>query len=124
MKLALSDHDPDASFDQASATTIALSGSGAQVAGQGASVDGSVVTISAAGTYVLSGESSGVQVLVKDWQQYITDHFYSCTDEILEGLGKMYVADERFAANIDRHGEGTAQCMSGAIAAYIDAKLG
>ena len=65
-----------------------------------------------------------VQALVERWKACISKWCYECTDEILEGLGKMYVADERFAANIDRHGEGTAQCMSGAIAAYIDAKLG
>lgn len=59
-----------------------------------------------------------VQQLVKDWQQYITDHFYACTDEILAGLGQMYTADERFKANIDRCGEGTAACMSRAIAHY------
>lgn len=59
-----------------------------------------------------------VQSLVKNWQQYITDHMYTCTDEILAGLGQMYAADERFKANIDRCGEGTAACMSRAIAHY------
>ena len=65
-----------------------------------------------------------VQALVEAWKACITKWCYECTDEILDGLGKMYVCDERFMANIDKHGEGTAQCMSGAIAAYIDAKLG
>lgn len=60
-----------------------------------------------------------VQALVKEWQQYITDHFYACTDEILAGLGQMYVCDERFRANIDRSGEGTAACMSRAIEVYL-----
>lgn len=64
-----------------------------------------------------------VQALVEAWKAMITKWHYECTDEILEGLGKMYVCDERFTANIDRHGEGTAKCMSEAIAAYIDAKL-
>ena len=64
-----------------------------------------------------------VQALVEAWKACISKWCYDCTDEILEGLGKMYVCDERFAANIDKHGEGTAQCMSEAIAAYIDAKL-
>lgn len=59
-----------------------------------------------------------VQALVGDWQRCITDHFYTCTDEILAGLGQMYEADERFRKNIDRHGEGTAACMARAIAAY------
>ena len=70
----------------------------------------------------LAPEDARVQALVADWKQYITDHFYACTDEILEGLGVMYTADERFRANIDRCGEGTAACMSRAIAAYCAAK--
>jgi len=67
----------------------------------------------------LDPEDARVQALVKDWQQYITDHFYACTDEILAGLGQMYVCDERFKANIDQSGEGTAACMSRAIEVYL-----
>jgi len=36
----------------------------------------------------------------------------------LAGLGKMYVADERFKKNIDKYGEGTAEFVADAIAAY------
>lgn len=67
----------------------------------------------------LDAQDARVQALVKDWQRYITDHFYACTDEILAGLGQMYVCDERFRMNIDKSGEGTAACMSHAIAAYL-----
>lgn len=74
-----------------------------------------------AGVRMLDARDARVQALVSDWQQYITDHFYACTDEILEGLGQMYEADERFKANIDRYGEGTAACMAAAIAAYCAA---
>lgn len=63
-------------------------------------------------------DSDAAQALVKRWQDYITAHFYTCTMEILAGLGEMYAADERFAANIDRHGEGTAMFMREAIRAY------
>lgn len=62
-----------------------------------------------------AGEAA--QALVIRWQAYITENFYACTDEILKGLGQMYVCDERFKANIDKHGEGTAQFMADAIAA-------
>lgn len=58
------------------------------------------------------------QAQVKRWQQFITDNLYTCTDEILAGLGKLYVCDERFAANLDKYGEGTARLMSDAIAIY------
>jgi hypothetical protein len=55
---------------------------------------------------------------VKSWQQCITDNLYPCTDEILAGLGQMYVCDERFTANLDKYGEGTAKLMSDAIKIY------
>ena len=41
-----------------------------------------------------------------------------CTNEILAGLGQMYIADERFTKNIDQFGAGTAKLMSDAIAFY------
>lgn len=66
----------------------------------------------------LSPESDDAQSLVKEWQQHITDSFYNCTDEILYGLGQMYVYDERFKENIDKNGEGTAEFMSAAIEVY------
>lgn len=66
----------------------------------------------------LAPESREAQELVKKWKDYITENFYHCTNEILSGLGLMYVGDERFAANIDKNGEGTAEFMSKAIAVY------
>ena len=62
--------------------------------------------------------SDAAQTLVAKLQAYITDNYYTCTGEILTGLGQMYVADERFKANIDRYGEGTAEFAAAAIAAY------
>ena len=55
---------------------------------------------------------------VRELQSYITAHFYTCTDDILYGLGQMYVADERFKNNIDKHGDGTAAFISKAIEVY------
>lgn len=63
-------------------------------------------------------DSEAALGLVKRWRDFITENYYKCTDDILSGLGKMYAADERFRKNIDRHGEGTADFMSQAIAAY------
>ena len=51
-------------------------------------------------------------------QDYITQNYYTCTNDILSGLGKVYVADERFKKNIDKYGEGTAEFAADAIAAY------
>lgn len=58
------------------------------------------------------------QALVGEWRQFITDHYYTCTKEILAGLGQMYTADDRFRETLDRHGPGTADFMSRAIAIY------
>ena len=63
-------------------------------------------------------DSNEAQALVAKWQDYITANYYTCTKEILAGLGEMYAADERFKANIDSHGEGTAEFMREAIAKY------
>ena len=63
-------------------------------------------------------ESAEAKELVKKLQSYITDNFYHCSAEILAGLGQMYVADDRFKANIDKHSGGTAQFICDAIKAY------
>jgi len=65
-----------------------------------------------------SVDSNVVQQLVKKLQDYITANFYYCTDEILAGLGLMYVCDEGFKKNIDKNGEGTAEFVCEAIKIY------
>ena len=65
-----------------------------------------------------NGEEPGselAQELVKKLQEHISANYYHCTDEILAGLGQMYVADERFRNNIDKHGDGTAAFACEAI---------
>ena len=67
----------------------------------------------------LAPTSPEAQAAIRDLQQFITDHFYTCTPEILAGLGQMDVADDRFRKNIDMAGgEGTADFVAQAIAAY------
>ena len=65
-----------------------------------------------------SVDSTEAQALVAKLQAHITANYYTCTDEILAGLGKMYVADERFKKNIDKCGEGTVDFASKAIALF------
>ena len=62
-----------------------------------------------------SADSVEVQALVAKLQTHITENYYTCTDEILAGLGKMYAFDERFKKNIDKHGDGTAEFVAEAI---------
>lgn len=65
-----------------------------------------------------SSDSAEAQLLVKALQNHITENYYNCTDEILSGLGQMYVLDERFKNNIDKSGDGTAEFVRDAIVVY------
>ena len=69
-----------------------------------------------------SADSAEAQSLVAKLQAHITANYYTCIDEILAGLGKMYVADERFKNNIDKYGEGTAEFASEAICVFTEGK--
>lgn len=60
-----------------------------------------------------------VQAQVKKLQEYITEHFYNCTNQILSGLGHMYACGGEFTENIDNYGgEGTAEFTHKAIEIY------
>ncbi len=63
--------------------------------------------------------SEEAQAMVKKLQDYITEHMYTCTKEILGGLGKMYAGGGDFTKSIDSFGgEGTAEFASAAIGIY------
>ena len=66
--------------------------------------------------------SNEAQALVAKLQAHITENYYTCTDEILAGLGQMYVADERFKKNIDKYGEGTAEFAAEGVRIYVEKK--
>ena len=67
--------------------------------------------------------ADGAQSLVKELQEYITAHFYTCTPEILRGLGQMYAGGGSFTENIDAAGgKGTAQFAHEAIEIYCQNK--
>ncbi len=69
-----------------------------------------------------SVDSTEAQALVAKLQAHITANYYTCTDEILAGLGKMYVCDERFKKNIDKCGEGTAEFAAEGIRICVENK--
>lgn len=69
----------------------------------------------------LSPDSVEAQSAVRELQSFITEHFYTCTDEVLAGLGLMYTADECFKSNIDSAGgSGTAEFLGKAIEIYCN----
>lgn len=58
--------------------------------------------------------------LVEELQQFITEHYYKCDNEILLGLANMYITDERFKTNIDKEGGiGTAEFVNSCIIDYL-----
>ena len=69
-----------------------------------------------------SADSAEARALVAKLQAHITANYYTCTDEILAGLGKMYACDERFKKNIDKHGDGTAEFAAEGISIYVEKK--
>ena len=70
----------------------------------------------------VSADSAEAQALVAKLQAHITENYYTCTEEILAGLGKMYVTDERFKKNIDKYGDGTAEFAAEGIRIYVENK--
>lgn len=83
-----------------------------------AEMAGIFADFAAAMTQGLAPESNDAQALVKRLQDHISANYYTCTNEILAGLGQMYTADARFRASIDRHTVGTADYVSKAITHY------
>jgi len=66
-----------------------------------------------------AANSAEARALAEKLQRYITENYYTCSGEILRGLGQMYVMDERFRENIDRNGAGTAAYVRDAIEACV-----
>ena len=69
-----------------------------------------------------SADSVEAQALVAKLQAHITENYYTCTDEILAGLGKMYVTDERFKKNINRYGTEVAAFLVECIRIFVGNK--
>ena len=71
----------------------------------------------------LTPDSAEAATLAKKLQNHITENYYTCTDEILLGLGTMYAGGGEFTINIDKGGGGgTAAFACEAIKAMIAAK--
>lgn len=71
----------------------------------------------------LTPNADEVQNKISALQKLITNNFYECTNEILRGLGELYVDDARFKNNIDKAGgDGTADFVKQAIVVYCKKK--
>jgi len=64
----------------------------------------------------LDPASDDAQALVAKLQNYITANYYTCTKQILKGLGQMYIAGDSMTDNINAAGgPGTAEFANRAI---------
>ena len=87
---------------------------------QNAAADGLMAIFSRLGAIRTADPASPeAQALVKELQDYITANYYTCTKQILRGLGMMYIAGDEMTENIDKTGgEGTARFAQQAIEIY------
>ena len=98
--------DYDTSYDENTASKIELSGSSASVSGDGVTVSGSTVNITKSGTYVISGQSDGVQIKVEadkeaDVHLVLTGASMSNTDAAISATsaGHVYLTLAEGATN-------------------------
>lgn len=67
----------------------------------------------------LAPEDEAVQSQVRKLQEFISEHYYTCSKEIFSSLGRMYAGGGSFTENINQAGgKGTAEFAHRAIEAY------
>ncbi|MFS0656816.1 MerR family transcriptional regulator [Bacillus sp. 179-C3.3 HS] len=67
-----------------------------------------------------SPQSKEVQDAIKEWYDFLNEHFTQYSLEAFHGLGQLYIQDERFTKNIDQYGEGLASFMSDAMKVFAE----
>ena len=67
----------------------------------------------------LIASSNETLCLVEKLQNFISNNYYTCSNDTLLSLGNMYVCDERFKENIDKYSDGTAEYINEAIKYYV-----
>jgi DNA-binding transcriptional MerR regulator len=89
------------------------------VAAEGEAINREVAAAMAAGAPV---DDPAVQALIARHHAWVC-HFWTPNREAYTGLGRLYVDDERFTANIDRAGAGLSAYLRDAMAVYAAANL-
>lgn len=67
-----------------------------------------------------SPESQEVQSTIKEWYNFLNKNFSNYSLDAFNGLGQLYINDERFTKNIDQYGEGLAKLMSEAMEIFTN----
>ncbi|MCO1653487.1 MerR family transcriptional regulator [Pseudonocardia humida] len=89
------------------------------VAAEAEAINGELAAAMAAGTPV---DDPAVQALIARHHAWVCN-FWTPNREAYIGLGRLYVDDERFTANIDKAGAGLSVYLRDAIAVYAQAAL-
>lgn len=68
-------------------------------------------------------ETEKVQTAIDEMYQFLNNNFgYKYSFEAFEGLGQLYINDERFTKNIDQYGEGLSDFLARSMAVYAKSK--
>lgn len=71
----------------------------------------------------LSPDDQKPQTLVRELQNFISAHYYQCSNEILASLGQLYGCGGEFTKNINAAaGEGAAEYAARAIHRYCESR--
>ncbi|AOC55566.1 MerR family transcriptional regulator [Bacillus pumilus] len=65
-----------------------------------------------------SPKSKEVQIVIKQWYNFLNENFSYYSLDAFYGLGQLYIQDGRFTKNIDRYGEGLASFVSEAMKVF------
>lgn len=69
-------------------------------------------------------DSEAALAWAADLQAFFTEHYYTCTPQILRSLGESYAAGGSMTENIDRSGgPGTGQFAKEVIEAYLESRM-
>ena len=68
-------------------------------------------------------DSEAAQHWAKELQMFFTEHFYTCTPQILKGLADSYAGGGSLTENIDKTGgEGTGAFAKEVIDIYVESQ--
>lgn len=67
-----------------------------------------------------SPKSIEVQLAIKDWYEFLNEHFGKYSTNAFYGLSQLYINDERFSKNIDQYGNGLTRFMSEAMKVFSE----
>lgn len=74
--------------------------------------------------HLMNNNSTNFEIYkqIEIWQNYITNNFYHCDDNMLKSLADTYITDDRFKENIDKYNNGLTSFLNQKIYEYLEQK--